>query len=153
MDPIGCLLDDHARMRLAVADMSRLLEDAKREGRDARRSIVAERLPAAQRGLLGALQAHEALEESLLSKIAPADCEKLPWRAIRSQHAAVEEVFRIASAMIHLAHEGNLYGIDFALHRLSENLRDHFDYEEKNLFPLLRELLSSASSAEPAGPV
>ncbi len=132
MEIVGRLIKEHGEMLGILDVMFALLAQAEKIQGEERGALVEKRLPGLQERLLGILKRHEHEEGELLSGEA-ATLNGVVGR----QHMEIDEVFRIASALIYLKDPGNLHTIQFALRRIQDDLKQHFAYEERVVFPRL----------------
>ena len=133
MDIADRLTQEHAGMFGIIDKILDVLAEAEKCEAAKQPAFVEKRLPELQRDFLRTLKEHERVEREIFRKETPA-----LDGAVDRQHLEIEEVFKIASALIYLKDPGNLYAIHFAMKRIQESLKDHFAYEERVIFPLLR---------------
>lgn len=132
MGIIERLVKEHGEMLGILDQMVDLLAQAGNIRGERRAVLVGREIPELEKRVLDILKRHEREEMELFSRADPALND-----AVDHQHMEIDEVFRIASALIYLKDPGNLHAIHFALKRIQDDLKQHFAYEERVVFPRL----------------
>lgn len=149
MDLIDGLLANHAALRGALEFMSGLLERPCGCGWEDQMSLDLERL-AKERGVfMTALKAHDAMEAAYIERVLgqfKEDGEVLA--ALADGHRAVGDLARLFSVVAVLCDGEHVHRLRTVLERLREELEARLSYEEKIVFPRLRERVSSEQLRE-----
>jgi hypothetical protein len=139
MDSIDRLLTEHADLRRDAAALLALLGPQRGVGWDDRSNcdVVAFRM--ARDRLAGDLAEHERREEDLMTRRLRGPGRGELESEIERAHKTLNDLTGLLQTAATLCVEGRVYQLRTVAERVREELETHLDYEEKILFPLLRE--------------
>jgi len=149
MDLIDGLLANHSTLRGALDYMNGLLERPCGCGWEDRMTLDTERL-AKERGVfMSALKAHDIMEAAYIERVlGQFEEDREMTAALAEGHRALGDMSRIFSAVAVLCDGEHVHRLRTVLERLREELEERLSYEEKVVFPRLRERVSSEQLRE-----
>jgi hemerythrin-like domain-containing protein len=148
MNLLERLTQEHQKLRQSLSAMGEFLHDNECSTVDHLAPSAVERLAKMQKLFHAQLKAHEELEDRFFTEALAATGSAALIKKIHSEHESIEDVFKILSALNNPSCGENFYSLRFAVLSLSFNLTQHLDNEEKEIFPLLRRILSAAQLEE-----
>lgn len=138
MDLIDVLLQSHATLRRSLEAATGLLGPAAGAGWDDRRRLDKTEFSRRRGELLDALEAHESFEDDFLARIV-SQVEDDPESAlIKEGRGSIRDIARLYGTVAGLCDGEHVYRLRTVLHRLTEELEAHLEFEERRLFPWLR---------------
>ena len=146
-DSFSSLLEEHAELRRELAGLVGLLGKAQGVGWDDQMDVDLPRLKEAERRFSARLKAHEQMEVERLSELLrrlASEGTSQP-QALETGHAAVRDIFRLLETVTGLCDGKHVYALRNLMSKVAEDLERHLDYEERELFPLLRNKFSVRS--------
>ena len=145
MTPVEYFLGEHADLRSLMAAMTDLFP----RNEDFRMDPVAPDILAQFKKIRGILITklgdHEVRLDRFFQDVIEAVDENIEplIRTVRSDHDSIKDIFSILFALEHRAEKRTLYSFNFILSSLVYKLERHFNFEEKDVFPLFKRLPAS----------
>ncbi len=142
MDIIEVLLEGHAALRGEFAALTAPFERPHGVGWDDRVALDKKRLLRDIRGFFAAFKTHETVEDEFLAEVLRlVELNEELRAASAAGHRSMGEMMKLFGAVACSCDGRHVYPLRAVLFRLGEELETHLTYEEKILFPMLRERL------------
>ncbi len=142
MNFIDLLLEKHECLRTSIRGLNAMLGEASGVGWDDRRPLDREGFSRAVAEFYDAFKAHEAVEDEYLSGlISRLGIDSTLNGAIADGHRSLETLTRLCSAITGDCDGDHVYGVRLIVIHLSAALERHLSFEEREVFPRLRERL------------
>lgn len=154
MDLIDSLLEDHKELRDSLNSIERLLGKRTGVGLDDRSSVDRGLLSRALYDFLSKFREHDALEEMIIARLLRLEARLVSRQknrqsiapalhaSIFQSHRSLEMIAHILGAVTASHDSDNVYSIRRIVSHVREELNKHFIYEEQDVFPKLREILT-----------
>ncbi len=155
MNLIEHLKKEHAELRALLDAAENVLGKPRGVGLDDRLSSEGKLLFDALKSFLLAFEKHEEAEslvikrllrlENILSARSPASYPKISSKlhqSVEEGHRSLKSITHLLSAMAAASDSDQIYSIRHVLSSLKQELNQHLDYEEREIFPKLEETLS-----------
>ena len=153
MNLIDRLLEDHHDLRVSLKRAEVLLEKPTGTGLEDRLRVEKKVLVEALAEFLFIFDIHEALENRIMSRLLRLE-QRLPPSfkgqaadpslnvAVAQGHHSLKSITHILNAITSSSDLDHVYSIRRVLSLVREELDKHLEYEEKEVFPKLREMMS-----------
>lgn len=149
MDIIDVFLERHGALRAELAGLAAPLRRPHGVGWDDCVSLDCQRLRRDIEAFFASFRAHEAAEEEVLTEIAGQFKLDAAMRAaFEDGRRAVADIMKLCGAVAFSFDGEHVHRLRELLGRMTEEVEAHLAYEEKSLFPLLRERLPAARLRE-----
>lgn len=146
MDVIDLFLEEHAALRAALAALEAPFRPPHGVGWDDCLPLDRARLMRDAGAFFAAYRAHEAEEDGLLAEAsARVELEDATRSAFAESRRAVSDVMKLFNAVVFACDGEHVHRVREVLSRMRDEVEAHLAYEEKLLFPLLRERLPAAT--------
>ncbi len=146
MDFIDGMLANHGTLRGSLNFLGALLDRPCGCGWDDLVAVDQDSLSREITSFMGALRKHDALESAYLEGALQDDKDLAA--AVEKGHRSVFDLARILGAVASCGDGEHVHRLRTVLERLTDEAESHLAYEERVVFPLLRERLSAAELNE-----
>lgn len=145
MDIIDFFLESHAALRGDVSRLEAPLKRAHGVGWDDCVAIDQKRLLRDVNGFFDSFKKHEMAEDDFLAEVSGQLVLDAQTRAAFAEgRRALSEIMKLFGAVVFSCDGEHVHRVRELLSRLRQELEAHLSYEEKILFPLLRDRLPEA---------
>lgn len=142
MDFVDLLLKRHEVLRDALQSLTEMLGQPNGVGWEDRSMLDRGSFSRRLEKFRDAFKAHEAVEETFLSRVVrQLGLEPELDAAIAEGHRSLGDITHLFGAVVGVCDGEHVYRVRMVLSRLSEELERRLAYEEKEVFPRLRERL------------
>ena len=142
MDIVELLLQNHETLRGSLKSLTGMLGPPRGVGWEDRLGLDQARFSLQLGQFLAAFQAHEAAEDAYFSRIVrQLGLDPALDAAIAEGHRSLGAMTHLFETVVGICDGEHVYRVRTVLFLLSEELERHFSYEEKRVFPKLRERL------------
>ncbi|MBI2387126.1 MAG: hypothetical protein HYV14_14135 [Elusimicrobia bacterium] len=145
MDIIEVFLDNHRQLRQELTALQARFQRPHGVGWDDCVSLDCKRLLKDIEAFFASFRDHEAAEDEFLREVAPLVKLDAPTRdAFAGGRRAVAEIMKLFSVVAFTFDGEHAHRVRELLPRMSAEVDAHLTFEEKTLFPLMRERLPAA---------
>ena len=142
MDIVDLLLETHEALRGSLKSLTAMLGEASGVGWEDRLTLDRDPFARKLNEFLAAFKAHEAVEEAYLSRIVrQLGLDPELDAAIAEGHRSLGAMTHLFGTVVGVCDGEHVYRVRTVLSLLSEELERHFSFEEKQVFPKLRDRL------------
>lgn len=140
-DVLRSLFEEHAELRRSFAEIVGLLGKEQDVGWNDQVNLDLPRLKEMERRFSSMLTRHERTEDTRLSAVLKRLTSegKLSPQALQNEHRAVREIFQLLESVTSICDGQHVYALRSLLSKVTESLERHLAFEERELFPLVRD--------------
>lgn len=139
MDSIDRLLTEHAALRRDAAALGALLGPQRGVGWDDESDCDLARFREARERLARDLAEHERKEERFISRLLRSPGGWELEAEVERAHKTLNNLVALLQSAVELCAQGRVHRLRTIAARVVEELETHLQYEERVLFPMLRE--------------